>query len=434
MKITEFLKVSFLGFFILNIPFNVYAKNCPSRLNENLHQVGEKELYWGMELRLANYFIWEKDATASDSSAELLKNGFAAVRGVVDYTIEETFGGSLNLVFEGELKQRKSVENCNSWAVPTFKDFELIPQLRKLYGSWEGENTKISVGRQNFTYGTQALIDNFFDAFKLEYKSETLKTSFQLFSGVFANELARETLGCGYEQYYENRRAWKRLCTANYGDYIATGAVARFKFAKPHQISVMNLLQLSLRDRDMTELNPEYPEKLTTDFLSVYAIGPFFTEKLYYETELIGALRIDGMKPMFGVVGGFQYKINAPGGHIVLNPRYSGSFLTEDNLHFASIFESFDLGSRQRYGLYDGHVYSFAVRYKIHSFRLHTAYHYHLAKVLSEVVDDELEAGVTWFIGNKSKYQLRLIYSGINIAAGDLPVSHGIRAVARIVF
>ncbi|MBU1219977.1 hypothetical protein KKF34_06915 [Myxococcota bacterium] len=419
---------------VLGFTTTARAKNCPSQLSANLHQVGEKELYWGFELRLANYFIWEKDATAPDSSTKMLQNGFGALRGIVDYTTSETFGGLFNFRLEAELKQRRAVDNCNAWAIPTFKDFELIPQLRNLYASFEKDEKKITIGRQNLVFGTQAILDNYFDAVNVTFKSEPLKTNFQIFAGAFAAELARETLGCGYEQYYENRRAWKRLCSSQYGDYMAAGLIARFKFLKPHQISVMNLFQWARRDSDIEELNPVYPEKLTTNFLTVHAIGPFFTQKVYYETELIGAFRPDSKKFFGGLVAGFQYRFKAGSGHFVINPRYSGTFGTDDETHFASVFESFDMGARQRYGLYDGHVYSMMVRYRIKSLRFDTGYHYHTADLLKNTVDDELEAGMTWFINNNNKYQLRLIYSVINLGAGDLPISHGFRAVARIIF
>lgn len=186
-------------------PATLKAKNCPSKLAGNLNQVGEKELYWGFEFRSGTYFISEKDLTAPTDSRETTYNGFAAIRSMVTYTPEDDYDW-LSFYFEGEIKQRHGVENCNAWAVKTYKEFELVPQLRGLNLSVDKWDMDIKIGRQNLVFGTQAILDNYFDAVRIK-KKLSKKVRAEFFAGVQATELTRETLGCGYEQYYENRKA-----------------------------------------------------------------------------------------------------------------------------------------------------------------------------------------------------------------------------------
>ncbi len=413
------------------------AKNCPSQLPANLRQVGEKELYWGIEFRTASYFVREKDISIDPAQTNNVFNGFGALRSIVTYTPDDSLSW-LNLYFEGEVKQRKDVANCNAWAVSTGKDMEMIPQLRGLSISMDKWDMNVKVGRQNLVFGTQAVLDNFFDAVKVSRKFGR-KVSVELFGGVMATELTRETLGCGYEQYYEKRKSWKRLCSADYGDYLMAGAVVNLKHFRPHKIGIMNLFQYSRLDgevADDTTLPASYPENLTTNFVSVYAMGPLFgSESTSYEAELLGAYKIHDKAFIPALSLGLRHRIKIGSAHLVLHPMYSGALRTGDeDLHFASLFEGYDVGSRQRYGLYDGQIFSMMLRLRMGSVRIDTGYHYHTERNSLDSIDDELEAGVTWFIWGKTKYQLRALYSLINVAAGELPMSHGARVVLRLIY
>ena len=412
----------------------VQAKNCPSKLPANLRQVGEKELYWGLEFRMGSYFVQETDVTTSPSKTTNLFNGFGAVRSIVDFTPEEDFDW-INFYFEGELKQRHNVRNCNKWSIKYGDGYDLVPQLRGLSASIDKFDATIKVGRQNLVFGTQAVLDNFFDALVVKKKlSKNFKAQF--FAGVLATELTRETLGCGYEQYYEKRKAWKRLCSANYGDYSMAGFSLKYKGFRPHKLSLLDIFQYSRLDVDQEDLSASYPENLSTNFLSLFAMGPLFgSESTFYDAEVIGAYKIYDNKLIPAISMGIRQRFKLGSATLVLHPLYSGSFTPKDeNIHFASLFEGYDVGSRQRYGLYDGQIFSMIVRLKYKSVRLFTGYHYHTNRNPTESIDDELEAGFSWFIMGKQKYQLRAIYSLINLAAGELPMSHGARVVLRLIY
>ncbi len=427
--------VLLLPLLLLFTPSRAKAKNCPSKLAGNLNQVGEKELYWGFELRLGGYFLSEKDLTAPDSSQNSLINGFSAVRSIVTYTPEEEYDW-LSFYFEGELKQRHNVENCNSWAVPLGRGFELVPQLRGINVSMDKWDMDIKVGRQNLLFGTNALLDNYFDAIRIK-KKLSKKVRLSLFAGAFVTELTREALGCGYEQYYEHRKSWKRLCTAGYGDYLMAGFTLHFRHFRPHRVAFMNLFQYSRLDQNAPEdLHDTYPENLTTNFLSLYAQGPVGLKNLSYEAELMGAYKLHDQAFIPAASLGLRYRLTLGKAHLELHPVYSGAlpFGKKDHLHFASLFEGYDLGSRQRYGLYDGQVFSLMARLRWNALRFFTGYHYHTKTNPSNAIDDELEAGVSYFIKGKDKYQVRAIYSMLNLAAGDLPPSHGGRLVLRLIF
>jgi hypothetical protein len=413
---------------------NVFAKNCPSQLSANLNQVGEKELYWGVELRLVQYFLQETDNSLIPAETSIHNAGYPAVRAAVDYTLSDDLDW-LNFYFEGEVKARKQMNNCNKWTITTENGLEIIPQLRGASVSIDKWDLNIKIGRQNLVYGTQAILDNYFDAITIK-KKISKNISLEVFTGIFAIEMTRETLGCGYEAYYEHRRSWKRLCSSNYGDYLAFGAIAKFKHFKPHKISLMNIFQWARNDGDEFDVTAEYPENLTTNFLSLYAMGPFLgSSTISYETEIMAAYRVELMEIIPAVSMGLRYRIPIGKGKLILNPRYAGSFTdSRSKSHFASVFEGYDLGARQRYGLYDGQIWSFMAKYHYGNFRFHGGYHFHTGINTTQSIDDEIEAGFTWFVWGKSKYQLRAIYSALNVAAGNLPISHGARFVARLIF
>ncbi|MBU1238834.1 hypothetical protein KKF84_00325 [Myxococcota bacterium] len=424
-------------FFVLLTAAPAFAKNCPSQLPANLRQVGEKELYWGIEFRTGQYFVREKDISVDPPQTNNVFNGFGAVRSIVTYTPDDSMSW-LNLYFEGEVKQRRDVANCNAWAISYKNGMETVPQLRGLSLSMDKWDMNVKLGRQNLVFGTQSILDNFFDAVKVS-KKLSKKVTFELFGGVMATELTRETLGCGYEQYYEKRKSWKRLCSAGYGDYLMAGAVLNIKHFRPHKISLMNLFQYSRLDgqpADTTTLPAAYPENLTTNFLSLYAMGPLLgSESTSYEAELSGAYKIHDQSFIPALSLGIRHRIKIGGAHLVLHPMYSGAITTSDSdLHFASLFEGYDVGSRQRYGMYDGQVFSMMLRLRYRSIRFDTGYHYHTDRDPRDSIDDELEAGLTWFIWGKTKYQFRAIYSLINLAAGSLPLSHGARVVLRLIY
>ncbi|MDA3862587.1 MAG: hypothetical protein PF689_01830 [Deltaproteobacteria bacterium] len=420
--------------FLLNLSAQpVLAKNCPSKLAAHLKQVGEKELYWGLEFRLGNYHILEKDPTSDNDKFFDLHRGFMALRTNVDYSP----AAWLNFFFEGEVKIRNEVENCNNWAIPLNNKFEFIPQLRQVNTNINKWDFNFTLGRQNLVFGTQAVLDNFFDAVKIS-KYWRGKLKLELFAGAFATEIARETLGCGYEQFYENRGAWKRLCSANYGDYLLFGAQAklRYKWLRPHRISMLSIVQWSRNDVEPELLSPEYPENFTANFTALHGTGPFFTTKLRYTAELITSTKIPSGKVIPAAVFGLKYRLNlGKGTRLVFLPYYTGSFSQDDHNNFAPLFERYDLGMRQRYGLYNGHIYSFMLKFKHkRSFRIHTGYHYRTNNFVSQNLDDEIEAGFTWFYKGNTKYQFRTFYSVINVFAGKTPISHGIRFVLRIIY
>ncbi|MBU1068533.1 hypothetical protein KJ975_03100 [Myxococcota bacterium] len=403
------------------------SKQCPSRLPEKMHQVGEKELYWGLEFRMAHFFSWDKDLSAPVPETTFSHNGFGALRGAVEYAPAPW----LNFRLETELKVRNGVENCNAWTVGLPKKFEMIPQLRNLYAQIEPwEEAELRIGRQNIAWGTQALVDNFFDAVSLRQPLGE-KLSIEVFGGVFAPELTREALGCGYEMYYENRKAWKRLCSIDYGDVIMAGASLRIKNFKPHQIWLSHITQWDRRDVD--EPTVAQPEPLTTMFGSLYVSGPISGE-LGYELEALAGYKPGNSALIPGYVAGLEYTLDLPRGHLSFLPKVAGAFSDDEGNHFTSLGEGFDLGSRARYGLYDGHVKSMTLRYKWWAYRFDVAYHWHSVKFADDDLDDELEAGVTMFWNNDSRYQFLAVYSLMNVFAGDLAPSHGFRLVARIIF
>jgi hypothetical protein len=403
------------------------SKQCPSRLPEKMHQVGEKELYWGLEFRMAHFFTWDKDLSAPDPKTKFNHFGFGALRGAVEYAPVPW----LNLRLETELKVRNDVENCNAWSVGLPRRFDLIPQLRNLYAQIEPwEEAELRIGRQNIVWGTQALLDNFFDAVSLtQPMGDSL--SLEVFGGVFAAELTREAIGCGYEMYYENRKAWKRLCGMDYGDVIMTGASLRVKAFKPHQIRLSTLAQWDRRDID--EPTAVQPEPLTTLFGSLYAAGPIF-DALGYEVEALAGYKPGNGALIPGYVAGLEYTLDLPRGHLSFLPKVAGAFADAEGNHFTALGEGFDLGSRARYGLFDGHVKSMTVRYKWWAYRFEAGYHWHSAEFARDDLDDELEAGVTWFWNNDPRYQFLAVYSLMNVFAGELAPAHGFRLVARIVF
>jgi len=403
------------------------AKQCPSRLPEKMHQVGERELYWGLELRAAHFFMWEKDLSAPEPKNRFDHAGFFALRGAVEYAPAPW----ANLRLETELKLRNDVENCNAWTVGLPRRFELIPQLRNLYAQFEPwEEAELRVGRQNVVWGTQALLDNFLDAVSLTQPlGEHL--SLEVFAGVFAAELTRETLGCGWEQYYENRKAWKRLCTLDYGDVTMGGASLRVKTFKPHRFQVSALGQWDRRDVD--ETTPAQPEPLTMVFGSLFATGPI-TDALGYELEALAGYKPGNGALVPGYVAGLEYTLDMPRGHLSFLPKVAGSFADDEGNHFTALGEGFDLGSRARYGLFDGHVKSMAVRYRWWAWRFEAGYHWHSGELVEDGIDDELDVSATFFWKNDPRYQFLINYSLMNAFTGELAPSHGLRLVARIIF
>ncbi len=407
--------------------FPAQAKQCPSRLEEKKHQVGERELYWGLEFRLTHFFMWEKDLSAPGPAYTFDHAGFFALRGVTEWAPAPW----VNLRLEAEAKVRNGVDNCNAWAVDLKKHFQLIPQLRNLYAQFEpGEDTQLRVGRQNIAWSSQALLDNFFDAVSLEQK---LGKNFraEAFAGVFAPELTRETLGCGYELYYENRRAWKRLCTMNYGDVLMGGAVLSLSHLKPHRIRAAALYQWDRRDAQ--EATPQQPEPLSSLFGSLAISGPI-GENLSYDAEALVGYKPDARAWIPGYVAAMEATFDMPRGHLSLVPRLAGSFPDGEGNHFTAIGEHFDLGARSRYGLYDGHVKSLMVRYRWWAYRVEAGYHLHSADIAGGIVDDEVEVGATFFWNNEPDYQFIATYSLLNAFVGDLPPNHGFRIQARILF
>ncbi len=424
MKSVETL--AFLLFFLVVPVFSSQAKQCPSRLPEKMHQVGEKELYWGMEFRFANFSIWDKDLTAPNPKTDYLNSGFGALRGAVEYAPAPW----INFRLETELKTRKDVENCNVWAIGLKRGFELVPQLRHLHVTLEPwEEAELRIGRQNIAWGSQALVDNFFDAVSLRQPiGETF--TLDVFGGVFAPELTREALGCGYEMYYENRKAWKRLCTMDYGDVLMAGASLRTRRFSPHQIRLSHLTQWDRRD--VSGVSPVMPEPLTTLFGSLAVNGPI-GESLGYEIEGLVGYKPETGAVVPGYVAGLEYSLRMPRGHLSFHPKLAGSF-ADGSSRFTAIAESFDLGSRQRYGLFDGHMKSLVTRYRWWAWNLHAGYHWHSGKIHGDAIDDELEVGVTFFWNNDSRYQFLGVYSLLNVFAGELAYNHAFRVVARIIF
>lgn len=426
MKIApaELLLSVFLAF---AISFPAAAKQCPSRMAEKMHQVGERELYWGLEFRLTHFFMWDKDLSAPDPAYAFDHGGFFALRGAMEWAPAPW----VNLRLETEAKVRNGVDNCNAWAVDLKKDFQLIPQLRNLYAQFEpSDDTRLRVGRQNIAWGSQALLDNFFDAVALEQKLGE-KVQAEAFSGVFAPELTRETLGCGYELYYENRRAWKRLCTMDYGDVLMGGAAFSLKHFKPHRIRLTALYQWDRRDEK--EATPQQPEPLSMLFGSLAVTGPI-GEILSYDAEALLGYKPEAQAWIPGYVAALDATFDLPRGHLSLIPRVIGSFPDGDGHHFTAIGEHYDLGARARYGLYDGHVKSLLVRYRWWAYQMEAGYHLHSAGFADDAVDDEVEAGVTFFWNNDPRYQFIATYSLMNAFAGDLAPNHGFRIQARILF
>ncbi len=423
------MKIAPVSLFILLALFcgPAHAKQCPSRLPEKMHQVGERELYWGLEFRTGHFFTWDKDLSAPEPAVKFDHNGFGALRGAVEYAPAPW----LNLRLETELKVRNDVKNCNAWRVGLPHRFDMIPQLRNLYAQIEPwEEAELRVGRQNIAWGTQALVDNFFDAVLLRQPLGE-KMSVEVFGGVFAPEITREAIGCGYEVYYENRKAWKRLCSTGYGDVIMGGAALRLKFLKPHQIQIMHLAQWDRRDVDVPTL--AQPEPLTTLFGSVYATGPI-TDSLGYELEALAGYKPGNSALVPGYVAGLEYTLDLPRGHLSFLPKVAGAFSDDEGNHFTALGEGFDLGARARYGLFDGHVKSMMVRYKWWAYRFEAGYHWHSAEFVSDDLDDEVEVGLTYFWDNDARYQFLVTYSLMNVFAGELAPAHGVRLVARIIF
>lgn len=424
IALTEF-GLALLFIFTFGVP--VQAKQCPSRMAEKMHQVGEHELYWGLEFRLTHFFMWDKDLSADQPAYEFNHGGFFALRGATEWAPVPW----VNFRLETELKARNGVDNCNAWAVDLKKEFQLIPQLRHMYVQLEpADDTQVRVGRQNIVWGSQALLDNFFDAISLDQK---LGEKFQLeaFAGVFVPELTRETLGCGYELYYENRRAWKRLCTMNYADVWMGGAFLTLKHFKPHRIRFAGLYQRDRRDDQ--EISPQHPEPLTMVFGSFSVSGPI-GETLSYDAEALIGYKPENQAWIPGYVTSLEATFDMPRGHLFLIPRAIGSFPDTQGNHFTAVGEHFDLGARARYGLYDGHVKSLLVRYRWWAYQMEMGYHLHSADFVYDFIDDELEAGITFFWKNDPRYQFIATYSLINTFIGDLAPNHGFRIQARILF
>ncbi len=387
-------------------PRTASAKECPSALAANLYDIEGADLSLGGELRGVYTYLNQADATLPTPERDNLHRGAAFLRGMLEwYPLDE-----LTFTIVPEVRILPDA-NCayDYWEYP------VVPLLREALVEYDQETVRVAAGRQNLVFGSQAALDAYFDSAEVEVRIPPV--SIAAFGGVLAPELAREYLTCEFASYYEERGSWKRLCETAYGDDYTVGGWIGLKALKPWTLKAIYFYQKTL------------DETLDAHVASLFGSGPI-VGPLSLELEFLNMVKIADTTYLPAFTAALFLSI----ADVDARLGYAGAFRTTDTERFTPVFEAFHLGERQRYSLYGGHTKYVSVKYKpawSSPVGALAGYYLHSREVDTVPDSDEIDGGFT--IDITPKYRFWVVYSALDLV-GDLPVAHGLRVEARIIF
>ena len=387
-----------LIFALLLLPVSMLlGKNCPSILQSNMRQIAELPVYYGLEFRTIHYY--ENDYVYETDERVHRHIGMVGVNGAGKWSITDDLIAFTELTF-----RMKNIGNCY------YDELSPVFQIRQAYVEWQIKNLKLSAGRQNLVFGSQALLDNWFDAATIEYKFHKKFTA-SVFGGVFIPALAREMAACLFERVYEYRGGWKKLCSSAWGDDIIAGGVLTFNFFKKHPIQVMYLLQQSNHS------------DLSANYFSAFTKGPLPGKRFSYYAEVMYQHKTDGASfPAFVGVLGKSFRLKKM--MLEIQAGWAGTLAKYAEDRFTPIFETMHMGRSKRYSLYNGHTRFARFKLKLPKQKMNfqLAYYNNTQELMASPNSDELELGVVknFFKGHVKVW---LFYSLGNIT-GDYAYRH----------
>jgi len=185
---------------------------------------------WGLELR-GWYYNVDKNISGSDSRTT--SNYFF---GAADFLIEGSIGDNIYWTAEGVLRHRTDNDELKC----QFAKKGIYANLKQAFIEYEKNRILVRLGRQNLTFGNGMVLNHWFDAVELDWKSG--RTTIGLFGGIFAVDAARS---CQREVVFEHRACWKNFCSSEWGDQKAGGAFLSLKWQKRQHMSLMIMRQIS---------------------------------------------------------------------------------------------------------------------------------------------------------------------------------------------
>jgi len=402
----RYIPLIFSLILVIGIPSRALAKECPSSLPANLYDIEGADLSLGGELRGVYTYLNEADSTLPEPKRENIHHGAGFLRGMLSWYPSD----ELTLTIVPEVRVLPD-PNC----AYDYMDHPVVPLLREAVVEYDAERFRVSAGRQNLVFGSQAVLDAFFDAAEVEARFDPV--SIAVFGGVLVPELAREYLSCQFASYYEERGAWKDLCLTAWGDDLAAGGWIALRALKPWSLKALYLYQKTVDG------------SLDAHIANLFASGPI-VDPLSFEIEFINMIKSDTVTYLPGFTAALFVAID----EFDVRGGYAGAFRASAENRFTPVFEAFRLGERQRYGLYGGHTKYVSLKYKPAWSRpvgYLAGYYLHSREVDTRPDSDEIDGGFTIEIG--PKYRFWVVYSALNLA-GDLAVAHGLRVEVRIIF
>ncbi|MCP2620234.1 hypothetical protein NLC35_03195 [Candidatus Aminicenantes bacterium AC-334-K16] len=376
---------------------SLQAKDCPSRLYANLHQIGNSPFSWSFELR------------AFDYNVEGENYFFYGLGGLLRFEPHK----NLIIDLEAVYREKKYVD-CQR--IKTVSPIQ-IKALNFQY-SFEKIPVEIVAGRQEIRVGSGLVLNDFFDGLATQISIGDFELNFG--AGLLALPIAKKTLSCQKCYFYEYKSCWKGFCNADYGDFkmIFAGILKRLG---PNTFGV-NYLHTFSKD-------PHFDSAVISSYgriklpLGVRSVSEFAVQRLFYSNEW---------------AYGFYWELSR-----VWRARKIGTFIVKlqniygskiDNTFFSPVFGNIFLGERMHYSIRQGNTFGASIKILPRFWRaidLYTAYFVNSREYFSPLLTDEFDIGINIRFDRSNKIRSSILFSRANTTRGLI---HQLRFDVRLTF
>ncbi len=364
----------FFLFLFFAFGFLIYGKDCPSSLFANLNQLGNSNLFWGIEFKS---FLYNYEGN---------NYYFGGISAALNYESENT-----SFQFEAILKKKKYVP-CDD--IPEISPFN----IRRLnIEKYIGDNLSINLGRQEITVGTGLVLDDFFDGISFRIGR---KNYLEAGGGVYSIYVSKEAMGCQKCFFYNYRPCWKNLAHTEWGD-IFMGFINYTFRVKRNEFSLM-YLRAETKD-----------ENMKTHTLSIYS-----RLRLKWKIQFTSEFAVQKFDEKEGFAYGFNSTIMRrikaePIGLFLLKLRYLyGS--SNETLLFTPLFGTTYMGARQHFSVRQGNIFGGEIKYtpKLNKkLSLKFGYYLNSKTGLSNFISDEFDTTLELNLDKKEKFKIMATYA-----------------------
>ena len=364
-----------ISFFVIG-PKKTYARNCPSNINSNLHEINDY-VEFGDELRLF-YFGIDNNGTFESSYL----SGLKLLLNI--YPTE-------NLAIVGEIDLRYK---NTGWYDDISKDFKF--RLNQAFLEYDNGNFSITPGIQFFTFSSAAVLDQRFMGLSAGYNNPYLELN--LFAGTTKKDMMKSSINCLWQRYNDENDSW-RIISGNMKN-IAAGLSLSVKKLNPYFLQSLFLLSKT-----------EIEQQKSLSF-SIAGGGPIIKRKLSFTGDLIAFWNYDNyfLPGVVVQITGSPFGYDMP----ILKTGVAKSFRYTDQYRLSPVFENLTWGIIKRYSIHNNNIVYSELDWQINDkIKPYVHYYYQTDDFNNGKKSNETDAG--FILRVFDKYSFNVAYVGLDL-------------------